>query len=117
MSALPPIADIKTDLRNPSRKNAWYLATIRKLRRVLNMSKRKRPPALDIAAIRAKTGLSQSDFAASFGFTINQICDEQSRSRPLGGARAYLMLIEHDFRAVLTLLRVSGGRRASRYLR
>ena len=82
------------------------------------MSNRKRPPALDIAAIRAKTGLSQSNFAASFGFTINQICDwEQSRSRPLGGVRAYLMLIEHDFRAVLTMLRVSGRRRASRYLR
>jgi putative transcriptional regulator len=84
----------------------------------LTMSKRKRPPALDIAAIRARTGLSQSDFATSFGFTINQICDwEQSRSRPLGGVRAYLMLIEHDFRAVLTMLRKSGGRRASASLR
>jgi putative transcriptional regulator len=82
------------------------------------MRKHKRPPALDIAAIRAKTGLSQSDFAASFGFSINQICDwEQSRSRPLGGVRAYLMLIEHDHRAVLTMLRSSGGRRASALLR
>jgi putative transcriptional regulator len=84
----------------------------------MSKRKRRRPPALDIATIRARTGLSQSDFAASFGFSINQVCDwEQSRSRPLGGVRAYLMLIEHDPKAVLTMLRSSGGRRASASLR
>jgi len=70
------------------------------------------PPELDIAAIRGRTGLSQDGFATAFGFTVNQIKDwEQSRSRPLGGVRAYLMLIERDPRGVLTMLR--GSRRHS----
>jgi len=85
-------------------------ATIRNLRRVPDHAQ-----AQETASPRR---LSQSDFAAAFGFTINQICDwEQFRSRPLGGVRAYLLLIEHDPKAVLTMLRVSGGRRASASLR
>jgi len=50
--------------------------------------------------------LSQDEFAAAFCFTINQIRDwEQRRTRPLGGLRAYLMLIQSDPEAVSKLLR------------
>lgn len=64
------------------------------------------PPELEVAAIRAKIGLSQDDFATAFGFTINQIRDwEQKRSRPLGGMRAYLMIIDRDPKGVLRILR------------
>jgi putative transcriptional regulator len=64
------------------------------------------PADIDVRAIRAKLDLSQDDFAASFGFTINQIRDwEQGRARPLGGVRAYLMLIARDPKAVQALLR------------
>jgi putative transcriptional regulator len=52
--------------------------------------------------------LSQDDFAAEFGFTINQIRDwEQRRTRPLGALRAYLMIIKRNPQAVIDLLRSS----------
>jgi putative transcriptional regulator len=63
------------------------------------------PPELDVKAIRAKTGLSQEVFAYSFGFTVEQIRSwEQKRARPLGGVRAYLMMIESDPKEVMKLL-------------
>lgn len=64
------------------------------------------PPEINVKEIRQKLELSQDDFAAHFGFSINQIRDwEQGRSRPLGGVRAYLMLIEANPEAVKMLLR------------
>lgn len=73
------------------------------------------PPELDVSAIRAKIGLSQDDFATAFGFTVNQIRDwEQQRSRPLGGVRAYLMIIDRDPKGVLNMLRAVKTRRVSK---
>jgi len=72
------------------------------------------PPEIDVRAIRARTGLSQDDFATAFGFTINQIKDwEQGRARPLGGVRAYLMIIAGDARSVLELLQKARGKKAA----
>lgn len=66
------------------------------------------PAELDVKAIRAKLDLSQDDFAAAYGFTVNQIKDwEQGRSRPIGGLRAYLMMIDFDPKGVLSLLRTA----------
>lgn len=62
------------------------------------------PANIDVKAIRAKTGLSQTDFAYQFGFTTEQVkAWEQCRSRPLGGVRAYLMMIGHDHQAVVEI--------------
>ncbi len=64
------------------------------------------PSELDVKAIRRKAGLSQEDFAREFGFTIEQIRSwEQGRARPLGGVRAYLMMIEADHATVARILR------------
>jgi putative transcriptional regulator len=64
------------------------------------------PPEIDVRHIRNKLRLSQDDFAAAFGFTLNQIAAwEQGRSRPLGGVRAYLMLIDREPATVITMLR------------
>jgi putative transcriptional regulator len=74
------------------------------------------PPEIDVPRIRRKLHLSQEDFAAIFGFTVNQIRDwEQGRSRPLGGVRAYLMIIDGSPKQVLALLRAvaSSRRRAA----
>ena len=72
------------------------------------------PPEIDVSSIRAKLRLSQEDFATLFGFTLNQIRDwEQGRSRPLGGVRAYLMIIDRDPKGVLRLLRSVVGRKAA----
>jgi putative transcriptional regulator len=52
------------------------------------------PAEIDIKAIRAKTGLSQKDFASTFGFGFDQLKQwEQGRSRPVQAMRAYLLLI------------------------
>ena len=64
------------------------------------------PPEINVKQIRHKLDLSQDDFAAHFGFSINQIRDwEQGRARPIGGVRAYLMLIDQNPQAVRDLLR------------
>lgn len=71
------------------------------------------PSEINVRAIRTRLDLSQEDFAAAFGFTNNQIRDwEQQRSRPLGGVRAYLMLIDRDPKLVLKMLREVRSRAA-----
>jgi putative transcriptional regulator len=70
------------------------------------------PPEINVRSVRQKLDLSQDDFAAEFGFTINQIRDwEQGRTRPLGGNRAYLMIIQRDPKAVLSILRSIAAKR------
>lgn len=72
------------------------------------------PLKLDVKTIRGKTGLSQEAFAAAFGFTIEQIRSwEQGRARPLGGVRAYLMMIDADHESVARLLAATRGRDAA----
>jgi putative transcriptional regulator len=69
------------------------------------------PPELNVKAIRMKCGMSQDDFASAFGFTLTQIRDwEQGRSRPLGGVRAYLMVIDTNPTAVLDVLKQLAAR-------
>lgn len=64
------------------------------------------PPEIDVRSIRSKLHLSQEDFASLFGFTIDQIkAWEQGRTRPLGGVRAYLMIIDRDPKTVIEILR------------
>src|SRR5882724_1756305 len=70
------------------------------------------PPEIDVREIRVGLEMSQDDFASEFGFTTNQIKDwEQGRSRPLGGNRAYLMIIRRDPKTVLKILRASASKR------
>lgn len=69
-------------------------------------SKLRVPPEIDVRAIRAKTKLSQDDFAAVFGFTVHQIRQwEQCRNRPTGAVRVYLLLINGSPMKMLELLR------------
>lgn len=71
-------------------------------------------PEIDVKAIRKKTGLSQEDFAGSFGFSLDQIrAWEQLRARPLGGVRAYLILIGQDHRSIGQLLNAARERQAA----
>ena len=52
-------------------------------------------PEPDVAAIRSKTGLSQSDFAKSIGVAVGTLKNwEQRRRRPEGPARVLLALID-----------------------
>ena len=69
------------------------------------------PSEIDVRSLRKTLGFSQDDFAAHFGFTLNQIRNwEQERSRPIGGERAYLMMIESNPSGVLNMLAVVNRR-------
>jgi putative transcriptional regulator len=69
---------------------------------------------VDVKAIRRKTGLSQQEFAYSYGFTIEQIRSwEQKRASPLGGVRVYLMMIDTDPEGVGRILEAARNRHAA----
>lgn len=54
-----------------------------------------RVPEPDVVAIRAKSGLSQREFARSIGVAVGTLQGwEQGRRRPEGPARVLLALIE-----------------------
>jgi len=55
------------------------------------------PGNVDVRAIRKRTGLSQSEFAARFGIPPGTLRDwEQHRKTPDGAARAFLLVIKED---------------------
>lgn len=55
------------------------------------------PAEIDVKAIRVRTGLTQKDFASTFGFGFDQLKQwEQGRSRPVQAMRAYLLLINSE---------------------
>ncbi len=64
------------------------------------------PAEIDVKTIRAKTGLSQRDFASTFGFGLDQLKQwEQGRTRPVQAHRAYLLLINSRPSQTLQALR------------
>ena len=66
----------------------------------------ERTPMVDVRSIRQKLGLSQSQFAARFGFTSATVKNwEQSRTQPDGPARILLAVIAHHPEAVEDAIR------------
>ncbi len=66
------------------------------------------PPETDIRALREELGLSQTDFAALFGFNVRSLQDwEQGRRHPEIPIRAYLAVIQRDPQAVIRALRAA----------
>jgi putative transcriptional regulator len=63
-------------------------------------------PAVDVRAVRQRLGLSQSEFAAKFGFQPATLRNwEQGRTRPDGPARVLLVVIARHPEAVEDALR------------
>lgn len=59
------------------------------------------PADVNVRAIRQKLGLSQDVFAQRYGLTAARIRDwEQHRSKPDSAARAYLLVIDREHKAV-----------------
>jgi DNA-binding XRE family transcriptional regulator len=53
------------------------------------------PGAVDVKAIRTKTGLSQAEFAKRYGFNVRTLQDwESSGAQPPSPVRAYLTVID-----------------------
>ena len=66
-------------------------------------------PTTDVRAVRRRLGLSQSEFAAKFGFQPATLKNwEQGRTRPDGPARVLLAVIERHPEAVEDTLRKTG---------
>jgi putative transcriptional regulator len=67
-----------------------------------------RPQAVDVKAIRKRSGLTQVDFARRFGFTAAAVRDwEQNRRTPEAAARVLLMIIDREPEAVQRALRAA----------
>ena len=66
---------------------------------------RPRPRPVDVKDIRAKTGMSQKQFAAYFGFSITVLRRwEQGSLAPHGSALLLLNVIQRDSAAVIEAL-------------
>jgi putative transcriptional regulator len=76
LEALQQAADIMLGKVPPAR--AWYP-----------------PPTVDVRALRARTGLSQTQFARRFGFSAASVREwEQGRRQPQAAARVLLLVIQ-----------------------
>lgn len=59
------------------------------------------PKQIDVKAIRLKLHLSRQEFANRYGFSIRTLEKwEQGVRQPEGAARAYLVVIAHNHKAV-----------------
>jgi putative transcriptional regulator len=59
------------------------------------------PGAVDVRAVREKSGLSQVEFARRYGFSTRTLQEwEQGRAQPDSAVRAYLTVIERNPQAV-----------------
>lgn len=64
------------------------------------------PESVDVKEVRARLGLSQSEFARRYGFSPRSLQEwEQGRRKPEGAARAYLLVIDRNPKAVESALR------------
>ena len=65
----------------------------------------RRYEALDVKAIRAQVGMSQAEFAGSFGISLGTLRHwERGDRRPHGPARVLLMVLAKQPKAVLKAL-------------
>ncbi len=59
------------------------------------------PDEINVRRIRKKIGLSQQDFSNQYGFPVRTLQEwEQGRTMPTGAARAFLMVIDREPKAV-----------------
>jgi putative transcriptional regulator len=66
------------------------------------------PTEIDVREVRKGTGLSQSAFAARYGFSVGSVRDwEQRRRRPEASARVLLKVIQRRPDAVDEALRTA----------
>jgi putative transcriptional regulator len=66
------------------------------------------PKQIDVRAIRGRLSMTQEEFSARFGFSINTLRHwEQGKRQPEGAARAYLLVIDRAPKAVQKALRAA----------
>ena len=66
------------------------------------------PRKVDVREIRSRLNMTQEEFSARFGFSVNTLRHwEQGKRQPEGAARAYLMVIDRAPKAVQKALRAA----------
>jgi putative transcriptional regulator len=66
------------------------------------------PHEIDVRRIRTKLGMTQTEFAREFGFSVDTLRHwEQGRRMPDGAARSYLLVIDRAPKAVQKALRAA----------
>jgi putative transcriptional regulator len=66
------------------------------------------PTKIDVKGLREALGMTQPEFAARYGFKLATLRDwEQKRSQPVEHARAYLLVIQREPKAVSKALRAT----------
>ena len=64
-----------------------------------------RPEAIDVKAIREKTGMSQQRFCATFGISLGSLRHwEQGLRVPRGTARVLLKIVDNNPKAVINVI-------------
>ena len=64
-----------------------------------------KPEAIDVKAIRKKTGMSQQRFCATFGISLGTLRHwEQGLRIPRGPARVLLKVVDNDPQAVIRVV-------------
>lgn len=64
------------------------------------------PEVLDVKAIRAKTGMSQERFCATFGISLGTLRHwEQGLRTPRGAARVLLKVVKQNPKAVMAAVK------------
>ena len=77
------------------------LAYARKEKTKAKVHKVRIPKDINVRAIRAKLHLSQKEFANRYGFSVRTLEKwEQGLRKPEGAARAYLVVIDRNHKAV-----------------
>src|SRR5690348_16995719 len=66
------------------------------------------PTVIDVRLIRTKLGMTQEEFSARFGFSINTLRHwKQGKRQPEGPTRAYLLVIARAPKAVQKALQAA----------
>ena len=75
------------------------------LRAKIDATRARRPIPVDVVQVRLRLGLTQTQFARRFGFSVKTLRHwEQGEREPRGPAKVLLSVIEHNPRAVLEAL-------------
>ncbi len=96
-------ATTEADIARHAREDGTLMPSDRAWKKMLREGRVKLVPPLkvDVRGIRERLKLSQSDFAARFGFTASAVRQwEQGRRQPHGPARVLLTIIDREPNAV-----------------
>ena len=93
--------DVGAELIQGMENAIAHIRGLKPARRIHTFAVAEVPRRIDVAATRRRLRMSQAEFAARFGFSVRNIQNwEQGLRQPEGSARAYLLVIARNPKAV-----------------